>query len=591
VKKIGALGVQMPVTRDMREKGPEQYEYRDWMKNKLKAEEKRFGAAMVTADGTTWIRMRGKDEIWQYVVAGCGFRPANGVYVPRMLPGYDGPMPYQKQNDDPDSPASTLWIIRWGLDMWYIADIGPKGMWRGIGKGAREFYFSQYPEDVPPVGECWLTGEGSHGVNPPPIVLRSKMGKTTKGAMGFKNPMLGGKTKTPGEKRGPHKFTDKPLHPRLGDKNETPGGGGYKSRTYAASKGGGLHYEPGSSTSSAESTPRKPWKGGINDRHKQKLKDLEEADSDDDEDDDIKFQKQLAKAMAESQKTGGLVSVPTPDGPSEEEQLRAALKASILETQGEQAAKDYEKASEEEQLEEALKRSASGDGDAVPSDVEEALRRSVSDSAPPDEEAELEAALRASMGDTGEPAYDPLTGYTEARSGQMGTFGTPSTARSEGSSGSFLMPPGSGGMLSHRSEVSDLSESSAGSGCPPSRGVAQGVNGENVEDDDLAKAIRESLAMGEGDVSDADLQAALRASVYEEPAADDPIWRTPRSEAGEEDEGMVCPMTGQPISEAVSCSDGNIYERAAIEEWLEYHDVSPVTGEQLANKTLMPLGL
>jgi hypothetical protein len=99
VKKIGALGVQMPVTRDMREKGPEQYEYRDWMKNKLKAEEKRFGAAMVTADGTTWIRMRGKDEIWQYVVAGCGFRPANGVYVPRMLPGYDGPMPYQKQND------------------------------------------------------------------------------------------------------------------------------------------------------------------------------------------------------------------------------------------------------------------------------------------------------------------------------------------------------------------------------------------------------------------------------------------------------------------------------------------------------------
>jgi hypothetical protein len=35
-------------------------------------------------------------------------------------------------------------------------------------------------------------------------------------------------------------------------------------------------------------------------------------------------------------------------------------------------------------------------------------------------------------------------------------------------------------------------------------------------------------------------------------------------------------------------SDGNTYERHAIEEWLKNNDISPITKEKLDNKVLFP---
>ena len=42
------------------------------------------------------------------------------------------------------------------------------------------------------------------------------------------------------------------------------------------------------------------------------------------------------------------------------------------------------------------------------------------------------------------------------------------------------------------------------------------------------------------------------------------------------------------MSDPVTAADGFTYERAAITDWLEQKDTSPVTGAVLANKTLVP---
>ena len=117
----------------------------------------------------------------------------------------------------------------------------------------------------------------------------------------------------------------------------------------------------------------------------------------------------------------------------------------------------------------------------------------------------------------------------------------------------------------------------------------------------MAAALRASLALGADDgVSDADLEAAMRASLQDapgvpgEPGIEDPIWRTPRAgheEAGDAAAGMVCPITNQAMADPVSLCDGQIYERVAIEDWLEFQDTSPVTGEPLASKMLTPFRL
>ena len=38
----------------------------------------------------------------------------------------------------------------------------------------------------------------------------------------------------------------------------------------------------------------------------------------------------------------------------------------------------------------------------------------------------------------------------------------------------------------------------------------------------------------------------------------------------------------------LTAADGQTYERAAITQWLTTHDTSPLTGEQLEHKQLVP---
>lgn len=52
-------------------------------------------------------------------------------------------------------------------------------------------------------------------------------------------------------------------------------------------------------------------------------------------------------------------------------------------------------------------------------------------------------------------------------------------------------------------------------------------------------------------------------------------------------DSFMCSMTLAFMEDPVMTSDGQSYERAAIEEWLSTNDTSPVTGAVLANKALI----
>ena len=51
---------------------------------------------------------------------------------------------------------------------------------------------------------------------------------------------------------------------------------------------------------------------------------------------------------------------------------------------------------------------------------------------------------------------------------------------------------------------------------------------------------------------------------------------------------LTCPITLKPYVDPVSTVDGQTYERHAIAAWLEQHNTSPLTGEPLASKVLIP---
>lgn len=51
----------------------------------------------------------------------------------------------------------------------------------------------------------------------------------------------------------------------------------------------------------------------------------------------------------------------------------------------------------------------------------------------------------------------------------------------------------------------------------------------------------------------------------------------------------VCPITQEPIIDAVILKeDGRIYERSAIEEWIRYTGLSPITGHEIIHAELVP---
>ena len=53
-------------------------------------------------------------------------------------------------------------------------------------------------------------------------------------------------------------------------------------------------------------------------------------------------------------------------------------------------------------------------------------------------------------------------------------------------------------------------------------------------------------------------------------------------------QAFVCPITCDLMSEPVVASDGNSYEAAAIERWLENHTSSPLSNVELSPKQLYP---
>ena len=51
---------------------------------------------------------------------------------------------------------------------------------------------------------------------------------------------------------------------------------------------------------------------------------------------------------------------------------------------------------------------------------------------------------------------------------------------------------------------------------------------------------------------------------------------------------LVCPITHDIMLNPVLAADGHTYERAQIEAWLRTHDTSPLTGQPLESKALVP---
>ena len=51
---------------------------------------------------------------------------------------------------------------------------------------------------------------------------------------------------------------------------------------------------------------------------------------------------------------------------------------------------------------------------------------------------------------------------------------------------------------------------------------------------------------------------------------------------------MLCDMMQEVMQEPVIAADGHTYDRLAIEQWLQQHDTSPVTGSLLQHKRIVP---
>jgi len=56
----------------------------------------------------------------------------------------------------------------------------------------------------------------------------------------------------------------------------------------------------------------------------------------------------------------------------------------------------------------------------------------------------------------------------------------------------------------------------------------------------------------------------------------------------EHPDGFVCPISQVLMEDPVILSDGHTYDRKCIVKWLEEHDTSPLTNEQLTNKEVRP---
>lgn len=81
-----------------------------------------------------------------------------------------------------------------------------------------------------------------------------------------------------------------------------------------------------------------------------------------------------------------------------------------------------------------------------------------------------------------------------------------------------------------------------------------------------------------------ELASAKEAAGRVDAAADDAAT----AESAEVPHECLCPITHSVMSDPVSTADGHTYDRESIEKWLEENNTSPVTGLQLATRTLIP---
>ena len=79
------------------------------------------------------------------------------------------------------------------------------------------------------------------------------------------------------------------------------------------------------------------------------------------------------------------------------------------------------------------------------------------------------------------------------------------------------------------------------------------------------------------------------------PGAEMPIQEDAEDEdedlelASDAPEQYLCAITGTLMRDPVATADGHIYERRAIEKWLQRNSTSPMTGLPLPHKEVMPI--
>jgi len=100
----------------------------------------------------------------------------------------------------------------------------------------------------------------------------------------------------------------------------------------------------------------------------------------------------------------------------------------------------------------------------------------------------------------------------------------------------------------------------------------------------LSEYIEDLESRGQTPERIADIRRAL-GIVYEK--LNTPTYPGPgETESDTPPKQFLCPITQDLMKDPVKCSDGNSYEREAIEFWLSAHNESPVTGLAFPSKNL-----
>lgn len=102
----------------------------------------------------------------------------------------------------------------------------------------------------------------------------------------------------------------------------------------------------------------------------------------------------------------------------------------------------------------------------------------------------------------------------------------------------------------------------------------------------LEQYTQDLEARGQTEERIASVRQALKV-VYE--TLDSPTFPPPGAvDSNEPPKHFICPITQELMEDPVKCSDGHSYERDALDFWFSSHDDSPVTGEAVISKEVIP---